>query len=54
MDFPRNYNAATDFVDRNIDEGRTNKAAFIDPERTLTYGQLQEASCQMADRKSVV
>ncbi|NNF78275.1 MAG: benzoate-CoA ligase family protein [Rhizobiales bacterium] len=49
MDFPRNYNAATDFVDRNIDEGRTDKAAFIDPDRILTYGQLQEASCQMAN-----
>ncbi len=49
MDFPRTYNAATDFVDRNIDEGRADKAAFIDPERTLTYGQLQEASCQMAN-----
>ena len=49
MDFPRTYNAATDFVDRNIDEGRAGKAAFIDPERTLTYGQLQEASCQMAN-----
>ncbi|MCP5080405.1 MAG: benzoate-CoA ligase family protein [Alphaproteobacteria bacterium] len=49
MDFPRNYNAATDFVDRNIDEGRSDKAAFIDPDRTLTYGQLQETSCQMAN-----
>lgn len=49
MDFPRNYNAATDFVDRNIDEGRTSKAAFIDADRTLTYGQLQEASCQTAN-----
>ena len=49
MDFPHTYNAAIDFVDRNIDEGRADKAAFIDPGRTLTYGQLQEASCQMAN-----
>ncbi|MEM1198129.1 MAG: benzoate-CoA ligase family protein [Pseudomonadota bacterium] len=49
MDFPRIYNAATDFVDRNIDEGRADKAAFIDPDRTLTYGELLAASCQMAN-----
>ena len=49
MDFPRSYNAATDFVDRNIEEGRAGKAAFIDPDRTLTYGALLDASCQMAN-----
>ncbi|MEM8687779.1 MAG: benzoate-CoA ligase family protein [Pseudomonadota bacterium] len=49
MDFPRTYNAARDFVDRNIDEGRADKVAFIDPDRTLTYGELLSASCQMAN-----
>lgn len=46
---PRDYNAVTDFVDRNIDEGRRNKAAFIDDHDTLTYGQLQTRSYQFAN-----
>ena len=49
MEFPREYNAATDFVDRNVDEGRADKAAFVDPDRTLTYGELQTATNQMAN-----
>ena len=35
------YNAATDFVDRNVARGRGEHPAFIDPKRTLTYRQLQ-------------
>ena len=49
MEFPRDYNAATDFVDRNVDEGRGDKTAFIDPERSITYGELQGATRQMAN-----
>ncbi len=49
MEFPRDYNAATDFVDRNVEEGRGDKTAFIDPERSLTYGELQSESCRMAN-----
>ena len=49
MEFPREYNAAADFVDRNVEEGRAGKTAFIDPERSLTYGGLQHATCQMAN-----
>ncbi|MEM7424903.1 MAG: benzoate-CoA ligase family protein [Pseudomonadota bacterium] len=49
MEFPREYNAATDFVDRNVEEGRGGKPAFIDPERSLTYGELQTESCRMAN-----
>jgi 4-hydroxybenzoate-CoA ligase len=37
------YNAAVDFVDRNISEGRADKIAFIDPTRRLSYGDLLEA-----------
>ncbi len=36
-----NYNAATDFVDRNVANGRGDHLAFIDPVRSLTYRQLQ-------------
>jgi 4-hydroxybenzoate-CoA ligase len=35
------YNAAVDFVDRNVARGRGEHPAFIDPTRTLTYRQLQ-------------
>ena len=35
------YNACTDLLDRNVDEGRAGKPAFIDPKRTLAYGELQ-------------
>ncbi len=41
------YNAAVDFVDRNIDEGRGDKPAFIDPARTITYRQLYEAASRI-------
>ncbi|MDJ0947153.1 MAG: AMP-binding protein [Kiloniellales bacterium] len=43
MEFPRDYNAAVDFVDRHLAEGRAGKAAFVDPERALTYGELAAA-----------
>jgi 4-hydroxybenzoate-CoA ligase len=39
----RDYNAAVDFVDRNVSEGRGDKTAFIDRSRNLTYGELREA-----------
>jgi 4-hydroxybenzoate-CoA ligase len=42
MNTERNYNAAVDFVDRNVEEGRGDKPAFIDPFRTLTYRELHE------------
>jgi 4-hydroxybenzoate-CoA ligase len=49
MTYPTDYNAAVDFVDRNVAEGRGEKPAFIDPERTLTYGALQAATNRMAN-----
>jgi 4-hydroxybenzoate-CoA ligase len=44
----RPYNAAADLVDENVACGRGSKVAFIDPERALTYGELQARSCQFA------
>ena len=41
--YPRDYNAALDLVDRHLEEGRADKVAFVDPERSLTYGALQAA-----------
>ncbi|MEA2834536.1 MAG: 4-hydroxybenzoate-CoA ligase [Methylobacteriaceae bacterium] len=42
------YNAITDLLDRNIDEGRGDKVAFIDRKRQVTYKQLQAESCRVA------
>lgn len=48
-EIPRDYNAARDFVDRNIEEGRSDKTAFIDPAQSLTYGELNKHSAQFAN-----
>ncbi len=37
------YNAAVDFVDRNVVEGRGNKAAFVDASREISYAELRDA-----------
>jgi 4-hydroxybenzoate-CoA ligase len=47
--YPRQYNAAVDFVDRHLSEGRGSKPAFIDPERTLTYAGLHASTNRMAN-----
>jgi 4-hydroxybenzoate-CoA ligase len=38
----RDYNAAVDFVDRHVAEGRGDKTAFIDPSRNLTFAELRD------------
>ena len=45
----RPYNAVSDFVDAHIAAGRGNKVAFVDPERSLTYGELQTRSIRFAN-----
>jgi benzoate-CoA ligase family protein len=42
----RPYNAAADFVDANVARGNGKKIAFKEKDRTLTYGELQAASCR--------
>jgi 4-hydroxybenzoate-CoA ligase len=44
----RPYNAAADLIDSNIARGLAGKIAYIDPERTMTYGELQARSCRFA------
>jgi len=39
---PRDYNAAVDFVDRHLAEGRGGKVAFIDDAGSCTYAGLAE------------
>jgi benzoate-CoA ligase family protein len=41
LDVPRDYNAAVDFVDRNVAQGNAEKVAFIDDNGSYTYGDLQ-------------
>ena len=35
---PRTYNFAADIIERNLKAGRADKAAFIDPRGSWTYG----------------
>ncbi len=39
---PRDYNAATDFIDRHLAEGRGGKVAFRDDRGSYTYADLAE------------
>src|SRR5882724_11177607 len=43
------YNAVSWLLDRNVDEGRANKLAFTDTVSELTYGELQQQSCRVAN-----
>ena len=45
----RPYNAVSDFVDANVARGLGGKIAFIDPERSLTYGDLRARSIRFAN-----
>jgi 4-hydroxybenzoate-CoA ligase len=42
------HNACADLLDRNVEEGRGDKLAFIDPERRLSYGELQAETRRFA------
>jgi 4-hydroxybenzoate-CoA ligase len=44
----RPYNAASEFIDANVARGLAGKAAFVDGERTLTYGELQARTSRFA------
>jgi 4-hydroxybenzoate-CoA ligase len=41
---PTRYNAVERMVDANVANGLGDKPAFVDPTRSLTYGQLQRAT----------
>ena len=43
------YNAAERMVDDNVAKGFGDKIAFADPDRSLTYAQLQQATNQVAN-----
>lgn len=47
--FPREYNAAYDFIERNLRAGRGNKIAYIDDTERCTYAQLAARVNQCAN-----
>jgi benzoate-CoA ligase family protein len=48
VEVPRRYNAAIDFVDRHVTEGRGAKVAFVDDFGTTTYAALAERTARAA------
>ncbi|HEX5864251.1 MAG TPA: AMP-binding protein, partial [Casimicrobiaceae bacterium] len=42
IDIPRDYNAAHDLIERNLQAGRAGKIAYIDDRGSYTYGELAE------------
>ena len=44
----RPYNAVCDFVDAQVARGLGEKIAFIDADRSLSYGELQAGTCRFA------
>lgn len=48
MDASSLANACADLVDRNVAEGRADKPAFIEADRALKYGELQQQTCRFA------
>ena len=46
---PRNYNFATDLIERNLAAGRGGKVAFIDDRGSYTYSELAERVARAAD-----
>jgi benzoate-CoA ligase len=42
IDIPREYNAAHDLIERNLQAGRGDKVAFIDDRGSCTYAELSE------------
>ena len=43
------YNAAEEFIDKQVSAGFADKTCFIDPNKSITYKELQSASYKMAN-----
>ncbi|MCC5809572.1 MAG: benzoate-CoA ligase family protein [Ectothiorhodospiraceae bacterium] len=52
LEFPREYNAATDFIDSHLAQGRGGKTAVIDDAGSHTYAQLAENANRVANALS--
>jgi 4-hydroxybenzoate-CoA ligase len=44
----RSFNAVTDLIDAQVARGLSEKIAFVDSDRALSYGELQAKSCAFA------
>jgi 4-hydroxybenzoate-CoA ligase len=44
----RPYNAVTDLIDAQVEHGLGEKIAFVDADRSLSYGELQARTCRFA------
>ena len=51
---PRDYNAAADFIDRHVAEGRGERVAFEDDARTVTYAELAGLVARAANALSAL
>ncbi|NVJ93578.1 MAG: benzoate-CoA ligase family protein [Methylocystaceae bacterium] len=49
ISIPRQYNAAYDLLQRNLQAGRRDKVAFIDDYCSCTYGELDEKTSRFAN-----
>ncbi len=48
LHIPRNYNAAHDLIQRNVRAGSADRIAYVDDERSLTFGELDARSSAFA------
>ena len=48
LHIPKNYNAAHDLIQRNLQAGIAEKIAFVDDQRSLTFGELDRRSSAFA------
>jgi 4-hydroxybenzoate-CoA ligase len=49
MNYPRQYNAVSDFIDCHVANGLADKVAFIDPDTSISYGELARNSHKVAN-----
>ena len=49
MNYPRQYNAVSDFIDCHVANGLADKAAFIDPDTSISYGELARNTHKVAN-----
>src|SRR5690349_1118656 len=49
IDFPREYNAAHDLIERNLAAGRAERIAYIDDRGACSYGELAEGVNRFAN-----
>ena len=54
LHIPKDYNAAHDLIQRNLQIGIAEKIAYVDDERSLTFGELERRSSAFAQTLGVL